>query len=402
MNVLTDAKSIRGELLRLLKSYPEYRFSVAWASKHPVFDELAKRRGNIRRFVVGTDFWQTDPKVLQTFKDDPAVRMVQPGGSGTFHPKVYLFSDPSAERWACLIGSPNFTGAALSVNDEAAILVTEKDDPEGTELQRIRRMLESYWRLGVAITSDALEHYKRLWFARHAKLEKLRNLPKDQGSKVANQSPLLDMEWPKFAAKVRADIHFPRRIALLRAARQKFASHVRFADMDDLDRKKLAGTLVEGELDRMSDGTDWGLFGAMSGAGRFKSLVLRNSKLLSKALDCIPATGEVEQRDYDAFVDAYSRAFAPGKGSGIATATRLVAMKRPDVFVCLDQWNRTGLCRDLGVAPTTLGLGEYWDAIVVPVHDARWWTHPAPPSGTKRDIWEGRVALLDALYYEDA
>jgi hypothetical protein len=137
----------------------------------------------------------------------------------------------------------------------------------------------------------------------------------------------------------------------------------------------------------------------MSGAGVFKSLIKSNSPELSAALDCIPATGEVEAADYRAFVTEFRRAFRGGR-SGIATGTRLLAMKRPDTFVCVNARNREGLCNDLGVAPTTLGLDGYWDSIIAPIQDADWWNQPRPSSAVERRIWEGRAALLDALYYE--
>ena len=179
-----------------------------------------------------------------------------------------------------------------------------------------------------------------------------------------------------------------------------FGSVTEFHQLDELDRKKIACTLAPEEPGRRSNGTDWGLFGSMSGAGVFKRLIKNNSQGLSEALDCIPATGEVERGDYDAFVAAFRLAFR-GERSGIATGTRLLAMKRPDTFVCLDSRNRKGLCDDLGVAPTTLDLDGYWDGVVAPLQDALWWNQARPSSAIERRIWEGRAAFLDALYYEE-
>ena len=83
-----------------------------------------------------------------------------------------------------------------------------------------------------------------------------------------------------------------------------------------------------------------------------------------------------------------------------ATATRLLAMKRPDRFVTVSEANKKGLCRAFGVRYTTLNLDNYWNLIAVPLIAMPWWLYPAPHAGQQRDIWNGRAALLDSIYYD--
>ncbi len=398
MKVLPDAKAIRQTLENLLDAYGEYYFAVAWATSSPVFDQLLARRKQIAKLVVGTDFWQTDPVVLRHFVDDSCVRMV-PKQEGTFHPKVYLFSNPKSGEWACVIGSPNFTKAALSRNDESAVLVEGERKPGGN-FEKLKALVDRYWALAEPVTKARLDRYERLRRVRKPKLDAALRKPVDRvPSAGAAHGDLLAMSWQDYVKDVRGEEHFDRRIALLAATKRMFGGVTEFRRMSVLDRKKIACTLGPKESGRISDDTDWGLFGSMSGAGVFKAMVKNAPASLSAALDCIPATGEVAREDYVAFMREFKRAFGGGR-SGIATGTRLLAMKRPDTFVCVDSRNRDGLCGDLGTAPTTLGLDRYWDSIIAPIQDSLWWNQPRPALPVERLIWEGRAAFLDAIYYQ--
>jgi hypothetical protein len=55
-------------------------------------------------------------------------------------------------------------------------------------------------------------------------------------------------------------------------------------------------------------------------------------------LDEIPLNGPVQRDDYEAFIGRYKAAFPIKNGQpykhGLGTATRLLAMQRPDYFVC--------------------------------------------------------------------
>src|SRR5262249_50503526 len=76
----------------------------------------------------------------------------------------------------------------------------------------------------------------------------------------------------------------------------------------------------------------------------FKAAIRDNRQEISDALDAIPPAVEpVTKADYMRFVRLFRGAF-PNGGGGLATGTRLLAMKRPDVFVCLDRKNRGNLC----------------------------------------------------------
>ena len=97
---------------------------------------------------------------------------------------------------------------------------------------------------------------------------------------------------------------------------------------------------------------------------------------------------------------ASNRRLALTRPSGaLATATRLLAMKRPDYFVCVDSKNRKGLCHAF-LVPTSVTLDDYWESFCMRIQQAAWWLVPEPKGTLERSVWRGRAAFLDALFYE--
>lgn len=187
-------------------------------------------------------------------------------------------------------------------------------------------------------------------------------------------------------------------MGVLTKARALFATGIPYAMWSEDDRKLVAGTL--GRKKSQQPGVDYGLFGSMGASGTFANLVIEAPLGLSDALDFIPLMGAVTQDDYDRYCKAFIAAFDQnGRVGGLPTGTRLLAMKRPDAFVCIDSANRKDLCENFGVSPSTTNLENYWQRIIEPMHGDAWWRHPQPSNVTDAEIWLGRAALLDAIYY---
>jgi hypothetical protein len=141
----------------------------------------------------------------------------------------------------------------------------------------------------------------------------------------------------------------------------------------------------------------YGYFGAMRGAGLFVHYVLKQPSRLDAALDHIPAERSlVTRRHFDAFVRSITRTKGLGRP---AVGSRLLAMKRPDTFLCLDSANRLGLAESFGFTRGELYTYEgYWR-----LHEALWkcpWFKSRRPVGRERAIWHARVALVDAFFYD--
>lgn len=87
----------------------------------------------------------------------------------------------------------------------------------------------------------------------------------------------------------------------------------------------------------------------------------------------------------------------------VPTASRLLALKRPDYFVCVNSKNQNGLSADLGYHKTRLTIDNYWDWMVQSILDSCWWNSRRPRPGNANDWtsrrWDNRVAMLDSVYY---
>ena len=142
----------------------------------------------------------------------------------------------------------------------------------------------------------------------------------------------------------------------------------------------------------------WGYFGSMQGAGKFKNRIGENDEIISNALDEIPLSGQITKIHFQRFLKKYTSVFP---GIYLGTATRLLAMKRPDVFVCLDSKNKSELCKDFGIVKSGLNYDRYWDDIIERIYDSDWWINPEPKDKTERLICDSRAAFLDSLYYEE-
>jgi hypothetical protein len=216
--------------------------------------------------------------------------------------------------------------------------------------------------------------------------------------RVTNKSDVFSLSWPEYFTSIqKGKFHrFDWRIMLLTTAKSYFTKNIHFSDMEQNQRRELAGIATEKQSRSIFD---WGYFGSMKGAGKFQNRINENNRFISQALDAIPLQGNVHKIDYNNFVDLFQQAFPDG-GSGIVIASRLLAMKRPDCFVCLSRRNKAGLCEAFGVSKSVL-FETYWDDIIEQIHNSVWYSSEMPKDDAEAKAWFGRVAMLDAIFYNE-
>jgi HKD family nuclease len=402
MRLLSSQNEIASTFNALLDGCESVSFAVAWAScGFESCDRLLKSHRKIRQGVVGTDFHHTDPEFIESFIGKQNVKFIWKP-SGVFHPKIYLFEGRGA-NWSCLIGSTNFTAGAFGTNSELLAHIEQRDDLTGAIGSELRSQIETYWNWQTAIYADKIplesyrywhDHFKRQFYKSQGRFGKKRS------KKNLDEIALLNWGWPEFFSKVEDDPYhgLAARIEVLNAARVLFEEHGSLEKMPRVDRQGIGGFTE-------SSDTRWGWFGSMKGAGIFKNLINEHQEGFSNALDEIPLEGFVRRGDYKAFIDQYIAAYPQKNGQptghGLATATRLLAMKRPDYFVCLDKANRTGLSAAIGLTINNHDYDTYWDSIIERICEAKWWNCRRPRRNIEGQVWDGRAAFLDAIYYEE-
>jgi hypothetical protein len=361
---------------------------------------LLSKPKKIRNLLIGIHFNQTDPELLRRLSKHEGARIAANIGNGTFHPKIYYFQ--SGDKAAAIVGSANFTKAGTTNNIEAALLL--EGGTGDAHMLGIRQTVESLWARGCSIDDDFLISYSQSYEVTRRHREALTKPLRTTRPKVNAMHPdLMTKSWRGYVSLIRSSPHhnLGDRLPLLRKARTLFDGVDSFSELTQDQRKAIAGVIGKREtFGTELDDHDWGWFGSMFGVGTFRNRLLENDHHLSAALDCIPPTGEVTHDDYWTFIDEFNLAFTgSARKGGVSPASMLLAMKWPDYFVCVNKKNRKRMSDDFGFAPTTLNFEKYWTEIIEPITQAKWW-QARRRAGTEGRIWDGRAAMLDAIYYE--
>ncbi|HZQ92382.1 MAG TPA: phospholipase D-like domain-containing protein [Terriglobales bacterium] len=376
------------------------RVVTAWATTDcSICNCLSDARGKIATMVVGLDFYTTSPDFLRQFRS--VIRIGDALNGGTFHPKLYVFQN--GDRFCCVIGSSNFTSGGFGNNSELNVCI------EGATSEPFFKQISAYIdeqeKNSEPLTKPEITDYRKQFEKLRTARTRLAKFHPTQAAKTkakeriqresAGEEPpeQLNKTWPEFvglilAPKRRKRIDGgkggePDYLQTAERCQKLFAQHGTLAKMPASDRQFVGGTSHEG-----------GWFGSMRGAGYFKQKLNQNPASLDAALDHIPRTGKISKAVYDRFADAYQ-----WERAGVATASRLLAMKRPDLFICIDSKNRSSVAEAFGVSALSLqSFDGYW-SLMQRIWHCPWWRAPRPQHALERRIWDARVALLDSVYY---
>lgn len=387
---ITSSYEITKKFCDLADKAEEIYLSVAWATdNHDAYKTLIKNKSKIKMFFCGIERNLTSPQVIRDFLDLNSFRVVI--NNELFHHKAYLFKYKDQKnlltRWETLIGSPNFTFRGFHENLE---LVQHTVFDSLINLDE--ELKNALWDQSITPDLEFLSKYE--------KDHKESNKSERENEQKRNhlKTSFYALSWEEYLEKIQTDQYqsLKGRLKLLK----KYSSlllDTEFENLETIDRKKIAGTYTGKDNDLSEFDTRW--FGGMSGAGYFNQNVISKPKPISEAMSLIPKTGEVTKDHYDKFMEKMIPASGYEKDP-LAVCTRLLAMLRPDYFFCVTDANKEGLSKDLCFSKSSLRIENYWEKVISPLINSKWWEPRNFHNDLEKEIWASRVALLDILYFK--
>lgn len=403
--LLTDGTKAAHEIRAQLQTCTNAWVAVAWATNNPVFDELTRQESKLKRVIIGTHGYLTDPDCIERLANKNWVSFRRASGP-LFHPKLYLFEH--LDRFTSIVGSHNLTGAAFNRNVELSTVTEhEKASPLVKGLLDFINA-ESEHSLCEVPTLAFISRYRaihELAKKQQHDLDKFYNVHVDPESERRRKAAPIYMEWDRWLDKVEdMDGHGRKhRLRTLRHLKRLLSQPGGFRSLSLEDRRRVAGLTTERPKEDAD--VDWHFFGDMSltrAFGQaFARLVEQDDPVeISAAVDILPTEGPLTGSHWSAYWDALNSA-TEGNGSiGIGGATRLACAKRPDYFVPITSANKTRLAAILNIDRIRLNdPAMYWETVIEAIRLTPWWTSAPPSDPFDKETWDCRAAMLDAIVY---
>jgi hypothetical protein len=144
-------------------------------------------------------------------------------------------------------------------------------------------------------------------------------------------------------------------------------------------------------------------FASTKSAKGFHQMLADLPGSFDNALNHIPLEGDVSQENYQQFVVTYLLAFdGSNEKPTLAPATRLLAMRRPDVFTPISNKNLDALCTALGITKlNNRDFERYWNDIVQTIHAMSWFKMANASSDLDQQLVAIKALVPCFFYYAD-
>ena len=381
ISVLKTAAEHRRALEELFLWAERVDLACAWANSsaggasHWRLIDLDK----IGKAVIGDQFAQTEPWVLRELLAREKLRIGR--AEGIFHPKLYLGYRGKKAR--AIVGSANLTAAAFSYNVELGVLLDGLSTE--SEFGELRAFHRAQWKRAEEIDSDWIDSYELEWkfrpFVRRAKW-------------VLESVDDLRMSWPQYYRLLLSQEDRMPVIRVFQAA-PSYEHELSHVQAIFHRHRKFSGASLEHRRSLLGlRGYSSGLIGSMDAAVTAKGVIRDEPEKIGKYLDLIPLRGDLPA----VLVDDVVRGLLAVGGVKLAVATRLLAAKRPDVFVSANKGSKHGLIRLLG--KKRLSTADDYLQLLEAIGQLEWYRSPSPVAGLQEQrAWRWRAALLDSVLY---
>jgi hypothetical protein len=144
-------------------------------------------------------------------------------------------------------------------------------------------------------------------------------------------------------------------------------------------------------------------FASTKSAKAFHQLLADMPGAFDEALSNIPLEGNITHYEYQQFVAAYLKLFSDANEKPtLAPATRLLAMRRPDVFTPISNNRLDALCGALGVSKLkNTDFERYWQDIVQKIHTLSWFKMAKAGNELEEQLVNIKALIPCFFYYAD-
>lgn len=144
-------------------------------------------------------------------------------------------------------------------------------------------------------------------------------------------------------------------------------------------------------------------FASTKSAKGFHQMLADLPGVFDDALSNIPLEGDVALGNYQQFVIAYLSAFnGSDEKPTLAPATRLLAMRRPDVFTPISNSRLDALCSALGITKlNNRDFERYWQDVVQSIHAMSWFKMANAGNELETQLVDIKALIPCFFYYAD-
>ena len=408
-------KNLQDQLKHNLDFAQKIDIATAWATSGVVLRMLkraAKKNAQIRA-IVGTFGNATEPGALEILNKIGQLRIVG-DRNPMFHPKVYIFR--GTRRSVAWIGSANFTRGGFERNEE---IVFETEDCNSAS-----DWFEERWNKCEELSPNAIQDYRE----RRAKSPPRQDLgemvggPKfEDGARLSYISQAHD--WLGYMKalyqcddwyRAQSDSYYYKfrgRFSVLGKYRSWFhtvtevkpiARRGDWTNLTQNEARKLLGTYADGDLDA-------GLLGSMKGAGTAKNIFLESSTeniaVRGRIRRSVATVIRAGSENFPEVAVEAIRNICKENHFGIAVATRILTLARPDRVVSLNGGSQSGLGQfygqgELGLDKKIARNFDNYSQLLETIYQKQWYDTPRPTNPFERSLWSMRAALIDCFVYE--
>ncbi|WP_170133686.1 phospholipase D-like domain-containing protein [Undibacterium pigrum] len=397
---LADIKSFNQDFNRCCEEYDSIDLAVAWCGdpEHTLPYKQLQKFGSTMRAIIGVSFEQTHPDGVHWLIDIGSdVRIFCSKAANIFHPKLYLFRRKNG--FALFIGSSNLTYSGFYRNIEANMLIEGEINTENILLSDITQRFEE-WRSNensFVPTKRWLDAYAtRYWSA----IEKARSngieTPPIDENQISTTNWLRLADWEVYFHKIHDGLLNTGRTAdiylnLLRTAKDELPLPWDVSIFREINNRRIIGGMEP-----------FAWFGHVAASGDFRRIMANTSDVVVQAtiVDAINRIAEIKMPlNWNALETQLDRLTA--LGPTMKVWSRLLCLIKPDVYCTVaSPIVRDNMSTILEVPQKSIGNSAGYIRILKMIHSAPWFQSARPIDLDQAVIWDHRVALMDAIFYE--